>query len=124
MIYVARLSDGSLVGNFSAANGVLSYGSVEALYAIGDELLAANDLGVTAYSLAGEMLWSYQVQTDSSINDVYPVTLRGGLVYLEEDNSHIYSSPGRLYSASYAIVNSSSGQVLWHTSFEPWVFPP
>jgi hypothetical protein len=123
-IYGARLSDATLVGNFSAADGVRAYGSVGALYAVGDELLSANSSGVTAFSPAGKVLWSYQVQNEASTNQVYPVALKGGLVFLEEDNSHVYYSPGQLYSGSYALLNSSSGQAFWHHVFEPWVVPP
>ena len=123
-MYGVRLSDDGLVGNFSAADAVRAYGSVGALYAASDELLVANNLGVTAYSQAGKLLWSCKIQNGSSTNYVYPIALNRGLVYLEEDNSQLYYSSGKLYSASYALVNSSSGQVFWHDAFDPWVIPP
>lgn len=123
-VYGVRLADGGLVANFSAIDGVKAYGSVNALYPGDHEILTANNLGVTAYSPEGNKLWSYQVQNGSSLNYVFTLVTQVGLTFLEEDNSHVYYSFGQLYSASYAIVNSSSGRELWHATFEPWVLPP
>jgi hypothetical protein len=125
-VYGANFSDGKLVANFSVAAGVKDNASIEGLSEAHDKLMVSYGQGTTAFDPRGNVLWSLRVQNGGGQMD--PLAISNGLIFLQRQSSEVYflhpSSSGPVYDASYLIVNSSSGHVLWSIVYSPWINAP
>jgi len=129
-----RASDGKIVMNTSAISpGGLQSVDGELLYDYPIMCAGMNcggpPNGYIAYTPAGQVVWSLQMDTGASMGHWSPFLFAGHLVLLSNVRTGFVATSwnhldyGGLYGSFY-LVNSTNGDVVWKTDYNPIVFPP
>jgi hypothetical protein len=110
-----RLTDCKVLTDFSIAHDAKVYGSAQEVNALQGRLIITYEKEVVAYSTSGENVWSFG-------SGLYPTPSPRGYLFLQAffNNPQQWNSSapgGLLHDATYALLNATSGHVLWRSEY-------